>query len=100
MLWADEVLEKRAPIIAPALLALLAAPREWRHRRVETISFVTSRFVRRRVSVDFTVPHDFHEQLRLPVDPRVDGPADQWLIPVGWLARRQLVNFDLRERDG
>jgi hypothetical protein len=88
-MWFDEVLEERAPPLVEAILVLLANGRRWRHRRVETLTPVSATFVRRRISIDFTVPGELHDQLRL-------GEARQWLVPLGWLARRQLVNFDLR----
>src|SRR4051794_12655496 len=93
-MWFDETLDARAQPAAEALLVLLANGRRWRHRRVETLTPVSAAFVRRRISIDFTVPEHLHDALRLPMT--AAGERDQWLVPLGWLARRQLVNFDLR----
>src|SRR3954454_11312577 len=88
-MWFDETLDARAQPLVEALLVLLANGRRWRHRRVETLTPVSATFVRRRISIDFTVPEELHGGLRL-------SGLSQWLVPLGWLARRQLVNFDLR----
>jgi hypothetical protein len=88
-MWFDEILEARAQPLVEALLVLLANGQRWRHRRVETLTPVSATFVRRRISIDFTVPDELHDGLRL-------ADSEQWLVPLGWLARRQLVNFDLR----
>ncbi len=90
-MWFDEVIATRAQPLVEAILVLLANGQRWRHRRVETLTPVSAAFVRRRISIDFTVPDELHDGLRL-------GDARQWLVPLGWLARRQLVNFDLRSR--
>src|SRR3954470_6781039 len=91
-MWFDETLDARAQPLVEALLALLANSQRWRHPRVETLTPVSAAFVRRRISIDFTVPGELHAGLQLS-GTRADG---QWLVPLGWLARRQLVNFDLR----
>ena len=88
--WPDDVLEERGPEIAGAVLTLLSDPLRWRHRRVETITLLSATLQRRRASVDLTVPPALHDALRLG--------GDQWVIPVAWLSRRQLVKFDLRDR--
>ena len=88
--WPDDVLEERTPAIAGAVLRLLRDPLRWRHRRVETIALLSATLQRRRVSVDLTVPPALHDALRLE--------GDQWVIPVAWLSRRQLVKFDLEDR--
>jgi hypothetical protein len=93
-MWFEEILAARAQPLVEALLVLLANGQRWRHRRVETLTPVSAVFVRRRISIDFTVPEHLHEGLRLSGSQH--GGADQWLVPLGWLARRQLVNFDLR----
>jgi len=90
--WPDEILEERRRPLAEATLALLSSATLWRHRRVETISLLTPYLQRRRVSVDLTVPEELRDGLSLG-----DG---QWAVPVAWLSRRQLVEFDLLDRDG
>jgi hypothetical protein len=89
-MWFDEIIDARAQPLAEAILVLIANGQRWRHRRVETLTPVSAAFVRRRISIDFTVPDHLHDALRLG--------DEQWLVPLGWLARRQLVNFDLRSR--
>src|SRR3954453_23219235 len=91
-MWFDETLDARAQPLVEALLVLLANGQRWRHRRVETLTPVSAAFVRRRISIAFPVPAAVHAGLQLS-GTRADG---QWLVPLGWLARRQLVNFDLR----
>jgi hypothetical protein len=49
--------------------------------------------VRRQVSVDFTVPAELHEGLRL-------SDADEFAVPLAFLAKRPLVHFDLRNEEG
>jgi hypothetical protein len=87
--WFDDTLRERRGELAAAVLALLVDAERWRHRRVETLTPVSASFVRRRVSVDFTIPSERHAGLAL-----CDG---QWIVPLAWLSRRQLVNFDLRD---
>jgi hypothetical protein len=89
--WPDEILEQRSRGLAEATLALLSSAPLWRHRRVETISLLTPYLQRRRVSVDLTVPEELRDGLSL---------GEQWAVPVAWLSRRQLVEFDLRDREG
>jgi hypothetical protein len=97
MSWPDEVLDSRSSEIAEAVLGLLMAGRRWRHRRVETLDPLSSTLVRRRVSLDFTIPPEFHGGLKMPAGSSGSG---QYLVPLAWLARRQLVNFDLRDGGG
>ena len=97
--WPDEQLDSRSTEIAQAVLGLLMGGRRWRHRRVETLDPLSGTVVRRRVSVDFTVPRAFHDGLRVPAGAAPSTPS-QYLVPLAWLARRQLVDFDLRDRSG
>src|SRR5919199_6870705 len=90
MAWPDEILEERRGDFAAATLALRSTAPLWRHRRVETISLLTPYLQRRRVSVDLTVPEELRDGLAL-------GP--QWGVPLAWLSRRQLVEFDLLDRE-
>jgi len=95
----DEILEERAEPIAEAVLPLVLNGPKWRHRRVISIAPLSGTIVRRRVSVDFTVPRQFHDGLRLPVDLDHEREGDQWIVPLGWLARRPLVSFDLKDAE-
>ena len=90
--WPDEVLEQQSTRIAGAVLTLLSDPLRWRHRRVESIALLSGTLQRRRFSVDLTVPGELHDSLALG-----DG---QWVVPLAWLARRQLVKFDLLDASG
>jgi hypothetical protein len=89
--WPGEVLEERAGEIAVGFAALLTRQAAWRHRRVETIAVLSHEEARRSVSVDFTVPLEHREDIRL-----ADG---QWIVPLALLAKRPLVHFDLFSED-
>jgi hypothetical protein len=89
--WPAEVLEERAGEIAVGFAALLTRQAAWRHRRVETITVLSHEQVRRAVSVDFTVPAEHREDLRLS--------EREWIVPLALLAKRPLANFDLRMED-
>jgi hypothetical protein len=89
--WPAEVLEERAGEIAVGFAALLTRQAAWRHRRVETLTVLSHEQVRRAVSVDFTVPAEHREDLRLS--------EGEWIVPLALLAKRPLANFDLRMED-
>lgn len=89
--WPGEVLEERAGEIAVAFTALLNRHAAWRHRRVETITVLSHEQVRRHVSVDFTVPLEHRDEVRLS--------EHEWIVPLALLAKRPLVHFDLRSED-
>jgi hypothetical protein len=91
--WPGEEMEERAGEIANAADVLLRQPAGWRHRRVETITVLTHESVRRQVSVDFTVPEEYRESLRL-------SDAHEYAVPLGLLAKRPLVHFDMRNEEG
>ena len=90
-MWPGEVLEDRAGDIAVGFAALLTRQAAWRHRRVETITVLSHELVRRSVSVDFTVPVEHREDIRLS--------ANEWVVPLALLAKRPLAHFDLRMED-
>jgi hypothetical protein len=89
--WPAEVLDERAGEIAAGFAALLTRQAAWRHRRVETITVLSHEQVRRSVSVDFTVPVEHREDVRLS--------DTEWVVPLALLAKRELVHFDLRMED-
>jgi hypothetical protein len=91
--WPGEEIEERASEIASAAGVLLRRAAAWRHRRVETITVVTHEAVRRQVSIDFTVPEEYRESLRL-------SDAHEYAVPLAILAKRPLVHFDLRNEEG
>jgi hypothetical protein len=90
--WPAEALEEQAGDVAVAFASLLTRQAAWRHRRVETLTVLSHESVRRAVSVDFTVPTEHRDDLRL-----ADG---QWVVPLALLAKRALVHFDLRDEAG
>ena len=89
--WPAEVIEERAAEIAAAADALLRYQGAWRHRRVETITVLDHEQMRRHVSVDFTVPEEQREGLRIS--------ADEFVVPLALLDKRPLVHFDLRNEE-
>ena len=90
--WPGEEIEERAAEVASAAGVLLRRSAAWRHRRVETITVLTHEQVRRHVSVDFTVPEEYRESLRLS--------GHEYVVPLALLAKRPLVHFDLRNEEG
>jgi hypothetical protein len=91
--WPGEEIEERASDIAGAADRLLRRQAGWRHRRVETLTMLSHEQVRRHVSVDFTVPVELREGLRL-------SDADEYAVPLAFLTKRPLVHFDLRNEEG
>ena len=89
--WPGEVLEERSGEIAVGFAALLTRQAAWRHRRVETIEVLSHEEVRRSVSVDFTVPLEHRDELRLS--------DREWVVPLAVLDKRKLVHFDLFGED-
>jgi hypothetical protein len=75
------------------MLQTWVSSQRWVHRRVETITFLDERRVRRDVSVDLTVPEHAPS-----IEPR-PGRAVR-LLPLAIMRKRTLVNFDLRDREG
>ena len=90
--WPGEEVEERASDIAVAADVLLRRQAAWRHRRVETLRVLSHEEVRRQVSVDFTVPAEYRELLRL-------SDAGEHAVPLGVLHKRPLVHFDLRDEE-
>jgi hypothetical protein len=84
-------MEERAAEIAAHAYVLLRQPSGWRHRRVETITVLSHEQVRRHVSVDFTVPEEYRDGLRLS--------AHEHAVPLAFLTKRPLVHFDLRNEE-
>jgi hypothetical protein len=65
---------------------------DWVVRRVEGIRFVDDRTVRRRVSVDYTVPAD-------GVVLRGHSGPDVRVLPLAMMRRKSMVSFDFRDHD-
>src|ERR1700748_2478774 len=78
--------------MAVGFAALLTRPGAgWPHRRVETITVLSHESVRRSVSVDFTVPAEHREDLRLS--------EHEWVVPLALMENRELLHFDRRMED-
>jgi hypothetical protein len=90
--WPGEQIEERASDIAVAADVLLRRQAAWRHRRVETLTVLSHEQVRRQVSIDFTVPEDYRELLRL-------SDAAEFAVPLALVAKRPFVHFDLRDEE-
>jgi len=71
-----------------ACAKLIADPRSWINRRVETVEMLSQEETRRRVSVDFTLSAEQREQLRT---------RHGLTVPISVLAKHPLRNFDLRD---
>jgi len=72
---------------------LLLTEETWIHRRVETVDMLSTQFLRRSISVDFTLPERARADLAV-------GGTGQTLVPLSTLAKRPLRNFDLRDEGG
>lgn len=73
-----------------ACAALVADPKQWINRRVETVEMLTHEETRRRVSIDFTL--SVEQQRRLTT-------RHGLTVPISVLGKRPLRNFDLRDED-
>jgi hypothetical protein len=74
---------------------LLARSPHWVHRRVETLTFIDNRVIRRHLSVDFTLPKWVSTRLRTPNGDEV------FLVPLTLLERRDTaMNVDVRDEAG
>jgi hypothetical protein len=81
--------DPRLALEGAELLSLIRDWPGWTHRRVEHVTFLEQDLVRRRISVDLTVPR------RAP-----EGWAGARLIPLGLLRKGRLSQFDLRREGG
>lgn len=79
--------------IAVAAAPMLLQRATWIHRRVENIQFLDEARVRRRVSIDFTIPGQPDIAVR-------SGHVDRLFLPLAFLVKRPLRNFDLRDAAG
>ena len=86
--------DSRIALAGAELLALIRDWPAWTHRRVEHVTFLEEDLVRRRISVDLTVPG------RAPAGwGGVGGPGSR-LLPLGLLRKGRLAQFDLRREGG
>jgi hypothetical protein len=84
--------EQDAGTIGLMTAKLLLCWDEWQHRRVEEISFDQDDAATRDISLDFTLPHWFHEMRRTP-----EEEAKRQLVPLTFLRKQSLINFRLRD---
>jgi hypothetical protein len=88
-----ELDEDSRRLLALATLIHLHEETAWMHRRVETVELLDASHVRRRVSVDFSIPEtNFIEGM---VRARFVN-----YLPLALLQKRPLVNFDVRDESG
>lgn len=92
--WPTDAFKAITPHIAISVVQLVLQPRLWIHRRVETIEFLDVGRVRRRTSVDFTVP----QQRRVPVT--LSTGQKVAFMPIALLHKRVLRSFNLRDATG
>jgi hypothetical protein len=71
-----------------ACAALIADPKSWINRRVETVEMLAQEETRRRVSVDFTLTAEQREALTT---------RHGMVVPISVLHKGALRNFDLRD---
>lgn len=74
-----------------AAMPLIADPKRWINRRVETIEMLSHEETRRRVSVDFTLDFELRRALTI---------ADGVVLPISVLTKEARRNFDLRDEGG
>jgi hypothetical protein len=73
-----------------ACAELIANPKGWINRRVETVEMLAQEETRRRVSIDFTLSAQQRDRLRT---------RHGLTVPISVLSKRPLRNFDLRDED-
>jgi hypothetical protein len=90
--WIGELSAETRRHVGGITAALLGRGPQWVHRRVETMSFVDDRVVRRHLSVDFTLPKWLRTKLQTPAGEQV------FLVPITLLERRDAaMNFDVMD---
>lgn len=89
VLWPDDALAADVPAAAAKTARLLADEERWVHRRVETVEPLDARQLRRRTSVDFTLPR--FSGL---------GGGEVEYVPLSLARRQVLTAFDLRDETG
>ena len=70
---------------------LIADPKSWINRRVETIELLSREETRRRISVDFTLSDEQLSSLRTP---------HGIVVPIAVLLKQRLRAFDMRDEGG
>lgn len=74
-----------------ACAPLLAEPRSWIRRRVETIDMLAHEETHRRVSIDFMLTHEQYSALTI---------EDGVVVPISVLTKERRRNFSLRDEGG
>lgn len=92
--WPADVFERRLGEVALRAAPLLVHPHLWINRRKETVEFIDARRIRRRVSLDFTLPHSEQTTMRLANV----GPAA--LVPLAMLEKAPLRGFSVTDENG
>lgn len=90
--WSGFITAPSADAMAPAIFQLVASPSNWINRRVESIEFTERDVIRRRLSIDVTVPG--------LTSLRPYGPEREVLLPLLFVRKQPLRHFDLRDDDG
>jgi hypothetical protein len=90
--WPAERDEAEVADLAISTLPLLLDPHRWVHRRVEGFVLLDEARLRRRVSVDFTVPNTAYY--------RRQAGLHQAAVPLAQLRKRVLRNLDVRDESG
>jgi hypothetical protein len=90
--WPDDDFALHVSELAADVAQLLSDEPRWVHRRVETVTFHDDVSLRRRTSVDFTVPNFLKSQ-----HTRTGGVI---YVPLSLLEKRILEDFDLRDESG
>src|SRR3954471_18788281 len=90
----DEELQRlRARSGALGVLDLVFSTPDWVHRRSEQVTFLTATHLRRRTTLDLTVPNPCPATVAW-----FDGNPT-CLLPIDVLAKSPLTGFDLRDED-
>lgn len=86
--FARSALTRRRERTAVAVLVLVTDYPSWVHRRLESIEILDDSSVHRRVSIDLEIPT------------RLIDPEDLPFVPLTFLNKEVLRNFDLRDHEG
>lgn len=84
----EEILDEDLIDAGVASAALIADPKSWINRRVETVEMLSQEETRRRVSIDFTLSKEQRAELTT---------RHGMIVPISVLSKRPRRNFDLRD---
>jgi hypothetical protein len=98
-LWQPRLADEELVVVSRATYGLTVHSADWIHRRVETLTLVDERSVKRHLSVDFTLPASTPTPLRVRTGRLSTAPVH--LVPITWLLREPgPMRFDVRDEDG